>query len=65
MQVIWPTMAYPSGDGSSFWSHEWEKHGTCSESILDLHGHFQADLNLKDKVDLPQILESAGKSSSL
>ncbi|KAL4621575.1 hypothetical protein ACB092_06G239100 [Castanea dentata] len=55
----WPTLACPSGNGSTFWSHEWEKHGTCSESILNQHGYFQAPLNLKDKVDLLQILESA------
>ncbi|KAM3698441.1 hypothetical protein ACB098_06G188300 [Castanea mollissima] len=36
-----------------------KKHGTCSESILNQHGYFQAPLNLKDKVDLLQILESA------
>ncbi|KAK7845533.1 extracellular ribonuclease le [Quercus suber] len=59
MQVSWPTLACPSSSGSSFWSHEWEKHGTCSESILNQHGYFQAALNHKDKVDLLQILESA------
>nr|POE76572.1 extracellular ribonuclease le [Quercus suber] len=61
MQVSWPTLACPSSSGSSFWSHEWKKHGTCSESILNQHGYFQAALNHKDKVDLLQILESAGK----
>uniref|UniRef100_A0A7N2L9Q4 Pentatricopeptide repeat-containing protein n=1 Tax=Quercus lobata TaxID=97700 RepID=A0A7N2L9Q4_QUELO len=61
MQVSWPTQACPSSIGSSFWSHEWEKNGTCSNSILDQHEYFQASLNLKDKVDLLQILESAGE----
>uniref|UniRef100_A0A2N9IWV7 Uncharacterized protein n=1 Tax=Fagus sylvatica TaxID=28930 RepID=A0A2N9IWV7_FAGSY len=60
MRISWPTLACPSSSGSAFWSHEWEKHGTCSESILDQHGYFEAALNLKGNVDLLQILESAG-----
>ncbi|KAK4598524.1 hypothetical protein RGQ29_015828 [Quercus rubra] len=59
MQVSWPTLACPSSSGSLFWSHELEKHGTCPNSILDQHEYFQASLNLKDRVDLLQILESA------
>ncbi|KAK7813352.1 ribonuclease 1 [Quercus suber] len=35
------------------------RHVTCSESILNQHEYFQVALNLKDKVDLLQILESA------
>nr|XP_010939795.1 extracellular ribonuclease LE-like [Elaeis guineensis] len=60
MQAEWPTLACPSDDGSKFWSHEWEKHGTCSESILDEHSYFEAALDLKKQVDLLQILKSAG-----
>ncbi|XP_062161493.1 extracellular ribonuclease LE-like [Alnus glutinosa] len=60
MQTSWPSLACPSSNGSAFWSHEWEKHGTCSESDLDQHGYFEAALSLKDKVDLLQILKSSG-----
>ncbi|XP_008783985.1 extracellular ribonuclease LE-like [Phoenix dactylifera] len=60
MQAKWPTLACPSGDGSDFWEHEWEKHGTCSESILDQHSYFQAALNLKKRADLLGILRGAG-----
>ncbi|WOK94253.1 extracellular ribonuclease LE-like [Canna indica] len=60
MGANWPTLACPSGDGSKFWSHEWEKHGTCSESKLEQHSYFEAALNLKKQVDILQILENAG-----
>ncbi|KAG6654290.1 hypothetical protein CIPAW_05G134800 [Carya illinoinensis] len=60
MQTSWPSLACPSSDGTGFWSHEWEKHGTCSESVLDQYGYFEAALNLKKKVDLLQILGSEG-----
>ncbi|EEF39934.1 ribonuclease t2, putative [Ricinus communis] len=59
MQKNWPTLACPSGNGVTFWTHEWEKHGTCSESILDQHGYFKAALDLKKQVNLLQVLQSA------
>ncbi|KAJ4980617.1 hypothetical protein NE237_031454 [Protea cynaroides] len=60
MQSDWPTLACPSSDGTKFWSHEWLKHGTCSESVLDEHSYFETALNLKKEVDLLQILQKAG-----
>ncbi|KAF6171855.1 hypothetical protein GIB67_007376 [Kingdonia uniflora] len=60
MQSSWPTLACPSGNGMTFWSHEWVKHGTCSESILNQHDYFDSALNLKKQVDLLNILQSAG-----
>ncbi|XP_062111605.1 extracellular ribonuclease LE-like [Humulus lupulus] len=60
LQKNWPTLACPSGSGLKFWEHEWEKHGTCSESVLDQHAYFQTTLNLKRKVNLLQVLKSAG-----
>ncbi|KAG6481377.1 hypothetical protein ZIOFF_057977 [Zingiber officinale] len=60
MKANWPTLACPSSDGSEFWSHEWEKHGTCSESILDQHSYFETSLQLKKQTNLLQILEDAG-----
>lgn len=64
MQQDWPTLACPSNSGTTFWSHEWDKHGTCSESNLDQHGYFKATLNLKSKYDLLQILQNGGNSHS-
>ncbi|XP_027098157.1 extracellular ribonuclease LE-like isoform X1 [Coffea arabica] len=60
MQKDWPSLSCPSSDGLSFWSHEWEKHGTCSESILDQHDYFASALLLKRQSNLLQILKNAG-----
>ena len=60
MQKSWPTLACPSGSGETFWEHEWEKHGTCSESVIDQHEYFQTALNLKQKADLLGALTKAG-----
>lgn len=56
----WPTLSCPSIDGIKFWTHEWNKHGTCSESVLNQHQYFQAALDLKDKTNLLQALKDAG-----
>ncbi|PON58317.1 Ribonuclease T2-like, partial [Parasponia andersonii] len=50
----------PSNNGTKFWAHEWTKHETCSESVLDQHDYSQATLNLKKKADLLQALKNAG-----
>ncbi|XP_038678880.1 ribonuclease 3-like [Tripterygium wilfordii] len=60
LQKTWPTLSCPSNDGVNFWTHEWEKHGTCSESELDQHDYFQAGLKLKETANLLQILKDAG-----
>ncbi|KAI7747459.1 hypothetical protein M8C21_031859 [Ambrosia artemisiifolia] len=60
MKSDWPTLACPSNDGQTFWAHEWNKHGTCSESELDQHGYFSSSLNLKAQINLLKILEDAG-----
>ncbi|KAI8527704.1 hypothetical protein RHMOL_Rhmol12G0095600 [Rhododendron molle] len=60
LEKDWPTLACPSGDGIKFWGHEWNKHGTCSESLLDQHSYFQKALDLKAKANLLQALQTAG-----
>ncbi|XP_020255492.1 ribonuclease 1-like [Asparagus officinalis] len=60
MQTNWPSLACPSSDGDTFWSHEWTKHGTCSESVLDERGYFSAALNLKKQVNLLEALRNSG-----
>lgn len=61
MQKDWASLACPSSNGLTFWSHEWDKHGTCSESVLNQHSYFSSALNLKDQVNLLRALKSAGK----
>ncbi|GAV79026.1 Ribonuclease_T2 domain-containing protein [Cephalotus follicularis] len=60
MQKDWPSLACPSGNGVTFWTHEWEKHGTCSESALDQHGYFDVALGFKKQANLLQALTGAG-----
>ncbi|KAJ9129603.1 hypothetical protein P3X46_033769, partial [Hevea brasiliensis] len=59
MQKNRPTLACPRGNGVAFWLHEWDKHGTCFESVLDQHGYFKAALDLKKQVNLLQGLKNA------
>ncbi|KAL0912528.1 hypothetical protein M5K25_018506 [Dendrobium thyrsiflorum] len=61
MDAEWPSMACPSGNSHSFWAHEWEKHGTCVESLFNEHDYFQAALTLKGKAEgILQMLSSSG-----
>nr|GEV69125.1 extracellular ribonuclease LE-like [Tanacetum cinerariifolium] len=60
MQSDWPTLSCPSNDGLTFWGHEWDKHGTCSKSVLDQHGYFSTALNLKTEIDILKALQNAG-----
>ncbi|KAI9111766.1 hypothetical protein K1719_017456 [Acacia pycnantha] len=60
LQRNWPTLACPSSSGIQFWSHEWDKHGTCSESVLQQHDYFASALNLKQQANLLQALSNAG-----
>ncbi|XP_017226908.1 intracellular ribonuclease LX [Daucus carota subsp. sativus] len=60
LEKDWPSLACPSSDGMRFWGHEWDKHGTCSESFLDQHSYFKAALDLKNKANLLQALNNAG-----
>ncbi|XP_054810491.1 ribonuclease 1-like [Prosopis cineraria] len=56
----WATLACPSGNGIQFWTHEWDKHGTCSESLLHQHDYFASALNLKQHANVLQALSNAG-----
>ncbi|XVF43122.1 hypothetical protein PTKIN_Ptkin02bG0015200 [Pterospermum kingtungense] len=60
LEKEWPTLSCPSNDGIKFWTHEWEKHGTCSESELDQREYFEAALKLKQKANLLQALTNKG-----
>lgn len=64
MEKEWPSLSCPSSNGMRFWSHEWEKHGTCAQSELDQTEYFEATLKLKKKLNLLKILKNAGTSFS-
>ncbi|KAI5386280.1 Ribonuclease pancreatic beta-type, variant 4 [Lathyrus oleraceus] len=60
LQKNLPTLGCPSGVEIQFWTHEWEKHGTCSESSLKQHDYFEITVNLKQKANLIDALTSEG-----
>ncbi|XP_010683175.2 ribonuclease 3 [Beta vulgaris subsp. vulgaris] len=53
LQQEWPSFTCPE-IGRKFWLHEWNKHGTCSKSVLDEMAYFHAALNLKNKINIFQ-----------
>jgi len=55
------------GDGFEFWSHEWDKHGTCAESLTSLDNefnYFSEALNLMENFNVMNALQSAGITPS-
>ncbi|XP_039690544.1 ribonuclease 3 isoform X2 [Medicago truncatula] len=60
LELNWPSLRCPQLKSIKLWSHEWMKHGTCSESKLTQHDYFQTALKLKKKLNIIQILENAG-----
>lgn len=63
MQENWPTLACLRNKGTKFWSHEWDKHVTCSLSTLDEHSYFKAALTIKEKVNILSVLKDASTYS--
>ncbi|KAI8145066.1 RNase Sy [Fennellomyces sp. T-0311] len=69
LNIYWPSY---TGDNGAFWTHEWNKHGTCVttldpecfgssyEEYDDITAYFQKTLDLRAEYDLYQILKSAG-----
>jgi ribonuclease T2 len=56
---------WPSYDGTNdnFWSHEYEKHGTCAAQLPELATEldfFSATVNLAMKYDVVKLLQVAG-----
>jgi ribonuclease T2 len=60
MAKYWPSDR-PAGhpDNDAFWSHEWEKHGTCSGAPSQL-AYFQTTLGFRAKLDPFGALQAAG-----
>ncbi|MBN3320815.1 RNT2 Ribonuclease, partial [Atractosteus spatula] len=58
MNKWWPDLL--QSGATKFWSHEWQKHGTCAaqlESLNSEHKYFGKALELYKKVDLDGILK--------
>lgn len=48
------------GSDSSFWDHQWEKHGTCSTDVLpSQEKYFNKTLELDEKYDIGTALSNA------
>ncbi|KAL3696530.1 hypothetical protein R1sor_010606 [Riccia sorocarpa] len=63
MNKYWGSLSCPSSDGTDFWSHEWEKHGTCSGG-LSQHEYFAKGLALIKSLNLLGSLQNAGVKPS-
>lgn len=62
MQKDWPNLYVDSGK-TSFWAHEWEKHGTCASNVPQLnseHNFFAKTLDLYNQYSYTQALAKAG-----
>ncbi|PON87785.1 Ribonuclease T2-like [Trema orientale] len=53
-------MSCPPNDCAKFWAHEWNKHGTCSQSFLNQQAYFQTTLNWRMKIDILSALKREG-----
>jgi len=60
---LWEVWYDYTGNGYDFWSHEWDKHGTCAESDSSMDSefnYFQSAINLVNKYQAEAALSSAG-----
>ncbi|KAI7850050.1 RNase Sy [Circinella umbellata] len=69
LDTYWPSY---KGDNPAFWTHEWNKHGTCVSTLdpkcfgddykenEDVTAFFQKTLDLRSEYDLYAILNEAG-----
>lgn len=65
LDVAWFDSLHGHVNGSDFWSHEWEKHGTCAmvgdRSMIGSElGYFQAAISLHDQITEVAWLAQAG-----
>jgi len=66
MKSNWPNL-FTDTELTSFWKHEWEKHGTCAASLDSLRGelkYFSTGLSLNKKYDILGVLSRRGISPS-
>lgn len=66
LEKYWPSLSCGSsrtchGTRGSFWAHEWEKHGTCSSSVVhDEYSYFVTALNVYFKYNVTRVLNEEG-----
>lgn len=61
MHLYWTDFTSPTS--TSFWEHEWDKHGTCAmtDSLMSTElSYFTAALNLRKSMDLVSTLNTVG-----
>eukprot|EP00164_Ancoracysta_twista_P000590 GFYU01000781.1.p1 GENE.GFYU01000781.1~~GFYU01000781.1.p1 ORF type:complete len:237 (+),score=66.77 GFYU01000781.1:76-786(+) len=62
MNTYWPSLF---GQGSeSFWSYEWNKHGTCAHyhTYKTQHDYFQSAIDIRKSLDIEDLLAQQGVS---
>ncbi|XP_004646291.1 ribonuclease T2 [Octodon degus] len=67
MNLYWPDIKHPL-NGSRFWKHEWEKHGTCAAQLDALDSekkYFGKSLVLYKQLDLTKVLQKLGIEPSI
>lgn len=63
LTIYWPDVTHSSPNGSHFWKHEWEKHGTCAAQldVLDSEKkYFGKSLELYQFLSLNSVLQKLG-----
>ncbi|XP_016062987.1 PREDICTED: ribonuclease T2 isoform X2 [Miniopterus natalensis] len=63
MKMYWPDVIHPSPNRTSFWKHEWEKHGTCVAQLDALNSqrkYFGEGLDLYRGLALNSVLQKLG-----
>lgn len=66
LMEYWPNL-FADTSLTSFWKHEYEKHGTCAASVQgfeDEHEYFQRAMELKNEYDMMTALAAHGISPS-
>jgi len=61
MNVSWPNF-FTDSPLTSFWKHEWTKHGTCAASLPALrgeHNYFGNTLNIRAKYPIGELLSNS------
>ncbi|KAK0411932.1 hypothetical protein QR680_005927 [Steinernema hermaphroditum] len=64
LQEVWPNLLAGKG-ATSFWKHEFEKHGTCAlPELKDELGYFNTSIQLHERFNIDQALQDGGIKQS-